>query len=64
MQLTEQQQAMLDGAQGKALAKVMKTLVMYGETFGATRMVPVNSDYGHLVTSFGLGVLKPVGLVV
>ena len=60
MQLTEQQQAMLDGAQGKALAKVMKTLVMYGETFGATRMVPVNSDYGHLVTSFGLGVLKPV----
>ena len=60
MQLTQQQQAMLDGAQGKALAKVMKTLVMYGETFGATRMVPVTSDYGHLVTSFGLGVLKPV----
>ena len=23
-------------------------------------MVPVTSDYGHLVTSFGLGVLKPV----
>ncbi len=60
MQLTSQQQDMLDGKQGEALAKVMKTLVMYGETFGATRMVPVTSEYGHLVTSFGLGVLTPV----
>ncbi len=60
MQLTPQQQEMLDGKQGEALAKVMKTLVMYGETFGATRMVPVTSECGHLVTSFGLGVLTPV----
>ncbi len=60
MQLTPQQQELLDGKQGEALAKVMKTLVMYGETFGATRMVPVTSEYGHLVTSFGLGVLTPV----
>lgn len=60
MQLTQQQQEILDGKQGEALAKVMKTLVMYGETFGAKRMVPVTSACGHLVTSFGLGVLKPV----
>ena len=35
MKLTEEQQAILDGAQGEVLAKVMKTQVMYGETFGA-----------------------------
>ena len=60
MQLTAEQQALLDGAKGETMAKVMKTLVMYGETFGATKMVPVASEYGHLVTSFGLGVMKPV----
>lgn len=60
MQLTKEQQAMLDGEQGEAFAKVMKTLVMYGETFGAEKMVPVTSKEGHLVTSFGLSVMKPV----
>ena len=33
MQLTPQQQALLDGAQGETMAKVVKTLVMYGDTF-------------------------------
>lgn len=60
MQLTNEQQAILDGSQGEAMAKVMKTLVMYGETFGAECMVPVTGDKGHLVTSFGLSVMKPV----
>lgn len=60
MLLTFEQQALLDGEKGAAMAKVMKTLVMYGETFGATHMVPVTGTCGHLVTSFGLGVLKPV----
>ena len=60
MELTAEQQAILDGSKGAAMAKVMKTLVMYGETFGATKMVPVTSKMGHLVTSFGLGVMKPV----
>jgi len=60
VQLTNEQQAILDGSQGEAMAKVMKTLVMYGETFGAERMVPVTGDKGHLVTSFGLSVMKPV----
>ena len=40
MNLTSQQQALLDGAKGPAMAKVVKTLVMYGECFGAERMVP------------------------
>lgn len=60
MILTKEQQAILDGEKGDVMAKVMKTLVMYGETFGATEMVPVTSKMGHLVTSFGLGVMQPV----
>lgn len=60
MKLTCEQQGMLDGKSGEAIAKVMKTLVIYGETFRAEKMVPVTSQYGHLVTSFGLGVMKPV----
>ena len=60
LKLNEEQQAMLDGAKGETMAKVMKTLVMYGEAFGATEMVPVSGERGHLVTSFGLGVMKPV----
>ena len=60
MKLTTDQQAILDGEQGEAKAKVMKTLVMYGETFGAEKMVPITGQYGHLVTSFGLSMMKPV----
>ena len=60
MILTPEQQAMLDGAQGETMAKVMKTLVMYGETFGADKLVPVTSQYNHLVTSFGLKMMTPV----
>ena len=60
MKLTSEQQALLDGSKGEVMAKVMKTLVMYGDTFGAERMVPVTSKYGHTVISYGLAALKPV----
>ncbi len=60
MYLTSEQQAILNGSQGETMAKVMKTLVMYGETFGADKLVPVTSEYNHLVTSFGLKMMKPV----
>ena len=60
MVLTKEQQAILDGAQGETLAKVMKTLVMYGDAFEAEKLVPITSDYNHLVTSFGLKVMSPV----
>ena len=58
MILTPEQQAILNGSKGETMAKVMKTLVMYGETFGADKMVPVSSQYNHLVTSFGLKMMK------
>ena len=60
MYLTPEQQAILDGAKGETQARVMKTLVMYGDTFGADKMVPVSSKYNHLVTSFGLKMMGPV----
>ena len=60
MYLTDEQQAILNGAKGETMAKVMKTLVMYGDAFGADKMVPVTSEYNHLVTSFGLKMMKPV----
>ena len=60
MILNDEQQAILNGSKGETMAKVMKTLVMYGETFGAERLVPVTSKYNHLVTSFGLKVMSPV----
>ncbi len=60
MVLTQEQQAILNGEKGEVLAKVMKTLVMYGDAFGAERMVPITSNYNHLVTSFGLKMMKPV----
>ena len=60
MLLTKEQQAILDGEKGETLAKVMKTLVMYGDAFEAERLVPITSQYNHLVTSFGLKVMSPV----
>ncbi len=59
MHLTDEEQAILNGSQGETMAKIVKTLVLYGDAFGATRFVPVRGQ-GHLVTSFGISVLKPV----
>ena len=60
MKLTTELKAILDGEKGEVLSKVAKTLVKYGEIFGAEEMVPVTSKYNHLVTSFGLKALGPV----
>ena len=60
MTLTPEQVELLNGSKGETVAKVMKTLVMYGDAFDAEKMVPVTSEKGHLVTSFGLKVMKPV----
>ena len=60
MILTKEQQAILDGERGETMAKVMKTMVMYGDAFEAEKLVPITSKYNHLVTSFGLKVMSPV----
>ena len=60
MVLTKEQQAILDGEKGETLAKVLNTMVMYGDAFEAEKLVPITSKYNHLVTSFGLKVMSPV----
>lgn len=59
MKLTDEEAAILNGSKGETMAKVIKTLVLYGDAFGAERFVPVTHG-GHLVTSFGISVLSPV----
>lgn len=60
MQLTAEQQDILDGKRGETMAKVMRTVVMFGEIFGAEKLVPVTHKDGHLVTSFGIALMKPL----
>ena len=60
MQLNQELQAVLDGEKGATLQKVLRTMMRYGELFGADTMAPISSKYNHLVTSFGLKALTPV----
>jgi len=60
MFLTPEQEDILNGKQGEVKAQMMETLVRFGDVFGAKKMVPVTHTQGHLVTSFGLGMIKPV----
>ncbi len=50
MQLTAEQQAILDGSEGDVMARCMQTLVQYGSAFSAPRLVPIKS--AHLTGSF------------
>lgn len=60
MKLSEEQEEILNGSRGEVMAKVMETMIRYGELFGAEGMVPITSEFNHLVTSFGLKALGPV----
>ena len=60
MILNEEQKAILNGEKGETLAKVMESVIRYGELFGAEKLIPVTGRYNHLVTSFGLKALGPV----
>ena len=60
MELTKEEVDILSGSKGEVLVKVMETVVMFGDIFGAKRLVPITHNHGHLVTSFGLGLLKPL----
>jgi hypothetical protein len=44
MKLTKEEQAILDGTEGKEKAKLMKILVKFGETFGATKLVDLGGS--------------------
>ena len=60
MELNEEQIAILKGEKGEAMQQVLETIVLFGDIFGAKRLVPVTHKDTHLVTSFGMGVLKPL----
>lgn len=53
---------MLRGESGEAVALAMKTLVSYGEAFGAARLVPVTSC--HLAGTFGIGLYKAYYIIL
>lgn len=59
MFLTDEEKKILEGEFGETLQKVMKTVVLYGQTFGAKRLVKLDGPV-HLVTSFGIPMLTPV----
>ena len=48
------------GEQGEAMRKVLNTLVMYGEAFGAEKMVKITGKMGHSVIGTGSMTWKPV----
>jgi len=55
MELTEQEQAMLDGAEGYAVRKSMEILVALGEIFGAKNLIDVGSVQVAGVSYHNLG---------
>lgn len=59
MILTPDEEAILNGSQGEVMAKIMQTMVKLGDIFGAKRMVEITHD-GHIVTSMGIPLLKPL----
>lgn len=59
MSLTEEEKEVLEGKHGETLRKAMESVVLYGDTFGAKRLVPIDGPV-HLVTSFGIPILTPV----
>ena len=60
MILNEELLAVQRGEQGEAMRKVLNTLVMYGEAFGAERMVKITGRMGHAVIGTGSMTWKPV----
>ncbi len=52
MKLDPEHESILHGESGAVMALAMKTLVDYGDAFGAKRLVPIKS--AHLAGSFGM----------
>lgn len=59
MELTQEEKDILEGKHGETMQRAMKTVVLYGEAFGAKRLVSIDGPV-HLVTSFGIPLLEPV----
>ncbi len=60
MILNEELLAVERGEKGETMQKILRTLVMYGEAFGAERMVKITGKKGHSVIGTGTMTWKPV----
>lgn len=58
MELNPEEQAILRGEQGHVLQKAMQCVVVYGETFGAQRLVNLDGP-AHFVMSSGSSIGQP-----
>jgi predicted aconitase len=58
MELTTEEQAILDGAQGDSMRKALQSVVAYGAALGAQKLVDIDAN-PHLVVSAGSSILKP-----
>ncbi len=56
MKIEPEQESILNGESGRAMALAMKTLVEYGKAFGAERLVSIKS--GHLAGTFAIVTYK------
>lgn len=59
MQLTQEERDILNGSQGPTMQKLMKTIVIYGDCFGATRLVPLDGPT-HCVNTTAMAGLDSV----
>jgi hypothetical protein len=59
IKLTKEEQDIYDGKQGEVLAKLMKTVVAYGNAFGADKLVDLGGN-PHSVLLFGSSPVKPI----
>ena len=58
MKLTPEEQAIYDGQKGELLQRAMKTVVAYGELFGADRLVDLQAA-PHMAMSWGSDAIEP-----
>lgn len=59
MALTEEEIAILNGKEGPVMAKILRSVVKYGDAFEAPYLVPIEQD-GHWVTGMGQKGLEQV----
>ena len=51
MILNDELTAIKNGAQGETMRKILKTLINFGEAFGAERMVPITASMGTVLSA-------------
>jgi hypothetical protein len=56
--LSPEEESILNGNSGPVLQKVMKSVVLYGESLGATKLVPITGP-AHIVTGSAPSIAQP-----